>query len=315
MWDVIEKYLENRASATRKAYKYSIAEWCRHLHAAPFGDLAWEKFTKATAADAESFMQALSRRRGMDYGGRREASANTLRLRATLLKRTYGVYVATGRLNFNPFALIEVRVKRGSLKRQSALVPFEAVENLVRGPSASTPDGARDRAFLSLLFGAGLRISEARALIIDDIRINDDGLLYLRLRNTKSAFEETQVVAPWAANHVAKLVSRRRLEGAEANDPFLCRYRNEGRRRVPVGRLVNVKTLARWFEKWRDFLGLDRGVTSHSGRVTAISKLLAQGYSPSQVREFSRHVDVRMVELYDRRRRGIEENCGMELKF
>lgn len=192
-------------------------------------------------------------------------------------------------------------------------MPFESVPEFVRSPSAATSDGIRDRAYFALLFGAGLRISEAQRIRLEDVEVSPDGFLLIRLHDTKGADEETQVVAPWAAELVSKLVSKRKLEGADYSDYLLVRYRGQERR--PTIGTVPMKTLYSWFRKWRDVCALPKNITPHSGRVTAISKLLAQGYEPHEVQEFSRHSDARMVLLYDRRRKGAKENCGLNLKF
>lgn len=168
-------------------------------------------------------------------------------------------------------------------------------------------------ASLALLFGAGLRISEAQRIKLGDVQVSPDGYLFIRLRDTKGAAEESQLVAPWAAELVSKLVARRKGEGANNIDFLLVRYRRVPRRQIPG--IVPIKTLYTWFCRWRDLCELPANVTPHSGRVTAISKLLAQGYRPHEVQEFSRHSDVRMVLHYDRRRKGTEENCGLNLKF
>jgi hypothetical protein len=48
---------------------------------------------------------------------------------------------------------------------------------------------------------------------------------------------------------------------------------------------------------------------------TAISKLLSDGISHREVQEFSRHSSVQMVELYDKRRIGVEDNPGKKLEY
>jgi integrase len=56
-------------------------------------------------------------------------------------------------------------------------------------------------------------------------------------------------------------------------------------------------------------------VSPHSARATAITKLLADGLPHRLVQEFSRHSSIQMVELYDKRRVGVEDNPGAKLKF
>lgn len=313
MWNLIDTYLQNRAQNTQIAYNFALRDWCGYLKAKPYTREAWRRVIRATPKDAEGYVGEISQRTGMDYGGKTTLAPNTVRLRVAVLRRVYSILVQCGKVKSNPFVFTDVRLRKGALKRQAAIVDFEIVPEFVRAPDAASQDGVRDRAFFALLFGAGLRISEVRNLRCGDVLVSPDGYLILRLIDTKTADEETQIVSPWAAELVSKLVSRRRNEGATEGDYLVVGYRGE-RRTPQIGR-VTLKTLYRWFTKWRRICGLPPNVTPHSGRVTAVSKLLAEGYKPREVQEFSRHSDIRMVHLYDRRRRGAEENCGVNLKY
>ncbi|HRJ27163.1 MAG TPA: tyrosine-type recombinase/integrase [Fimbriimonadaceae bacterium] len=51
-------------------------------------------------------------------------------------------------------------------------LPLEVVREMMQQTELSSPSGLRDRAFLELLFGAGLRVSEAIGLRMDDLRLD-----------------------------------------------------------------------------------------------------------------------------------------------
>ena len=54
---------------------------------------------------------------------------------------------------------------------------------------------------------------------------------------------------------------------------------------------------------------------AHSARATAITRLLAEGIPHREVQEFSRHASIQMVELYDKRRIGVDKNPGRGLDY
>src|SRR6266487_4629962 len=54
-------------------------------------------------------------------------------------------------------------------RRLPEVLSFEEVERLLHAPDTSRPRGRRDRAMLSLMYAAGLRVSELCALKVDDL--------------------------------------------------------------------------------------------------------------------------------------------------
>src|SRR6185436_12992355 len=54
-------------------------------------------------------------------------------------------------------------------RRLPAVLSFEEVTRLLAAPDASRPRGLRDRAMLSVMYAAGLRVSELCALRLGDL--------------------------------------------------------------------------------------------------------------------------------------------------
>jgi len=79
----------------------------------------------------------------------------------------FGDYlIQQGKLRTNTFR--RIRAPRTPSHLPEVLTRTE-VETLLNAPEASTPRGQRDRALLEVLYGAGLRVSEAAGLDVQDV--------------------------------------------------------------------------------------------------------------------------------------------------
>lgn len=66
-------------------------------------------------------------------------------------------------------------------------LPLEALEKLLAVPDLATPKGLRDRAMLELIYGAGLRVSEACELAMEEIDL-DAGALRVTGKRGKTRY-------------------------------------------------------------------------------------------------------------------------------
>jgi integrase/recombinase XerC len=152
----------------------------------------------AYARDIEGFASSVEKRRGraavvhdLDV---REVRAHLAELHGELAASSIGRKLSALRtfaefcrreqlLEENAVALIR-RPKVG--RALPVALPVEDIGALIDAPQRLGPVGLRDRALLEVLYGAGLRVSEAVALDLDDLR--DDGPssgLTLRVRSGK----------------------------------------------------------------------------------------------------------------------------------
>lgn len=97
-----------------------------------------------------------------------------------------------------------VLVRRPKLGRKLPVaLPVEDVGAMIDEPQRDGPIGARDRALLEVLYGAGLRVSEAVALELDDLRWEPgDRGLTVRVRHGKGGKER---VVPLGSRAAASL--------------------------------------------------------------------------------------------------------------
>lgn len=165
--------------------------------------------------------------------------------------------------------------KRKIPERRAPVLSDEQIMSLYDTIGTSSPRALQYRALISLLFYAGLRISEAINLEWCDIIKGEPCLLVLR--DTKTSNYHEHAVPDWI---VDDLLALRSLGGADR--PFT----------------IHVNTAHAALKRYADRAGI-KGFSSHSGRRTAITRLLDMGYSHREVQIFSRHTTVKMVERYD----------------
>ena len=188
------------------------------------------------------------------------------------------------------------------------------VEKILHSPDIRTKKGLRDSAILSALFGGGLRRSEVASLRVADVRHTSSGNTYLYLRSTKAKKDAEAAIPDWAAQRILEYQSIRLKDGAMEGDYLFVSYRGQAGN-SPTNEPISHSGIYRLFKKYCMMAGVKGHLSPHSARATAITKLLADGVPHRLVQQFSRHSSVQMVEVYDKRRIGIDENPGVRLKY
>ncbi len=218
-----------------------------------------------------------------------------------------------GYMQANPFisALHLLGKAEAGEKRQTEALTTEQVKKLMAG-QADTQEGRRNLTLISLLFGAGLRISEALALTLGDICQTEEGLSFLKLRHTKAQKPQQHALQGWVGEGVQALKHQRLSEGAGAGMALITPYYSNG---TAYQTPATYSAFLRWWKKWIRAAGLPATCTSHWGRATSITKLLSMGLDYRSVQEFSRHSTTRLVEMYDKRRFKLEDMPQKDLKY
>ncbi len=348
LWIRINAFLLQKSTNTQITYASVVTEWCNFLGAEAGTPKAATLFLAATDLHATAYLQWLNRRpgetprmlkgaskpvmstqralsksrmadtRSQKRDGLQSTLANaTIAKKFAALRRIYRMAIATDLgVTKNPFDVDRVPPpsKQAGQKRPTEMVKFELVKEILELPDQNTPKGLRDRAILALLFGGGLRRSEVCGLRIGDVRRTQKGTVFLQLRATKAKKDAHQAIPAWAAKSVQALIQQRVKEGASAGDYLIIGYRGQGGK-SPSPDPISDNGLYRLFKSYCMRGGAGSSATPHSARATAITKLLSDGIPHREVQEFSRHSSIAMVELYDKRRIGVDENPGKELDY
>ena len=240
--------------------------------------------SKATPEELERYVAEL-RARGL--------AATTIARRLAAVRSFFSHQVLIGAREDNPAA--EIGLPRRARRLPRTLSPGEA-ERLVEAANGVTPRDLRDRALVELLYGAGLRVSEAVGLERNGVDLEE------RLVRSvgKGGKERVVPLGRSAADALRRYLSRGR--------PFLDkRHRPELFLNAQGGGLTRAGAfliLRRLAEK----AGLDpRRIHPHLLRHSFATHLLEGGADLRSVQEMLGHADLATTELYthvtDRRRR------------
>jgi integrase/recombinase XerD len=247
---------------------------------------AWsgKPFARIKTIDVERYLAEL-RAAGL--------ASTTIARRAASLRSFFRHQVLIGARPDNPAA--EVGLPRRARRLPRTLSPGE-VERLVEAANGTTPRALRDRALVELLYGAGLRVSEAVTLERGGIDL--DGRL---VRVTGKGDKERIVpIGRQAVDALRRYLSRGRpfLDRRHRPDLFL---NAQGGALTRAGAFLILRRLA-------DQAGLDPArVHPHLLRHSFATHLLEGGADLRSVQEMLGHADLATTELYthvsDRRRK------------
>jgi integrase/recombinase XerD len=264
-----------RAPRTVDAYRRDLADLAAFLGETP---------ATASSEQIEAWLA--------DLRGRGQAPSSIAR-RAAAARSFYRHLVALGVRSDNPAAEVDLPRRRARLPRSLSL---SEVERLIDSANGVSPRALRDRALLELLYGAGLRVSEAVGL--------ERGAVDLRNRLVrcvgKGDKERVVPLGSQAAEALRRYLARGRpfLDRRHRGELFL---NAQGGALTRAGAFLILRRLA-------GKAGLDPArVHPHLLRHSFATHLLEGGADLRSVQEMLGHADLSTTELYthvsDRRRR------------
>ena len=273
-WIRYKSSISNSASNTVVAYQRDVQGFLDFLSAHLGEKVILENLRSASIREMRSWM-ASERRNGV--------SSRTLARRLSAVK---GFFAWIGeRDGFDPASLMSVRApkfQRGLPRPVSPQSAIDIIENVENG-SAKPWVKARDSAVLALLYGCGLRVSEALALewschpLPDSLRILGKG--------GKERIVPTLPAAREAVTAYAKLCPF-------ARDPDKPMFR--GIR----GGVLNQRTVRAIMESARNSLGLPASATPHALRHSFASHLLRSSGDLRAIQELLGHSSLSTTQTY-----------------
>jgi site-specific recombinase XerD len=173
------------------------------------------------------------------------------------------------------------RMKR--IKTMPVLPPHDAILKLL-----DAPENLKHRAILSLLYGSGLRASEAANLRIRDINGTD---MTVRVQDAKHGTNRYTILAQTTQLILREYFKAQILPHGYSLDDWLFPGQ------IP-GEHINVRSIKNMFTRFRDRYGLDHRISAHTLRHCFATHCLELGISIAHIQEMLGHKDIKSTLIY-----------------
>jgi integrase/recombinase XerC len=274
----IERFLsyletERRASPhTSKAYRVDLEQYAAHLAA------SGEPLVPSSPGSIRRFLSAAAG----------QAGAVSLARKLSALRSLYRFLIREGIASANPARGVATpRLP----KRLAEVLPEQEVAALVEAPRLATPLERRDRAFLELLYGSGLRVSELTGLDLGDVDLGAGLVRVLGKRRKERIVPFGRPAADAIRRYLdeARPVLAAGAERARAGAALFLNHRG--------GRLTS-RSVARRLEGWTRKAGLPRHVHPHVLRHCFATHLLGNGADLRGIQELLGHASLSTTQRY-----------------
>ncbi|PWE32158.1 recombinase XerC [Maritimibacter sp. 55A14] len=278
--DLLEAWLtglrgvEGMAENTVEAYRADVTSCLSFLSLHLGGETGTGPLCRITQADMRAWM-AHERRRGL--------SARSLARALSAVKNFYRWWAE--REEFEPTAVLAARAPRFQAKLPRPL-PEQAARDMIETVGSQARSdwiAARDMAVLTLLYGCGLRISEALSLTRGAVPLGE--VLRIRGKGGKERVVPVIDAARRAVDRYAALCPFERAPG----DPLFLGAR---------GGALGPRAVAKAMETARMQLGLPATATPHAMRHSFATHLLAAGGDLRAIQELLGHASLSSTQAY-----------------
>ncbi|MEZ5163140.1 MAG: tyrosine-type recombinase/integrase [Fimbriimonadaceae bacterium] len=171
-------------------------------------------------------------------------------------------------------------------KRLPKALSVDDLLKLLDAPDLSTPVGVRDRTLMELVYGTGLRVSEATNLRTDEVDMDAAAFRVKRKRGKIRFVPIPMHTAPWLERYVNE--ARPQLAKRANAYVFL------GARGGPLSR----QSAYNIFEQYRRQAGLRQAVSPHTLRHTYAVHLVRGGADLRAVQELLGHSSISTTQIY-----------------
>ncbi len=211
-------------------------------------------------------------------------SPATIRREVSAVRTYFGFLIGEGRVTQDPSDRLESPQR---WRRLPETLSVQDVDAMLAAPSVDEPLAWRDRAFLELAYGAGLRVSELCGLGLTDLLLNE-GLVRVFGKGGK---ERLVPIGRGVIGAVSTYLHtlRPRLDRGKSGGRVLLNARGE-----PLSRVGAWGIVKRCVRR----AGITKRVTPHTLRHSFATHLLEGGADLRAVQEMLGHADLSTTQIY-----------------
>jgi integrase/recombinase XerD len=267
------------ARNTLDAYRTDLLQFGAFLAARRIGA------TEVTRADVSDFLADLATG-GRDAEGNERApcSPATISRKTACLRSFYRHLRREELIDVDPTATVDAPAKSRKLPQ---VLSYAEVTKLLESASGGDPIELRDRALLELMYGCGLRASEAVGLELTDIDLRR-AFVRPHGKGSKERIVPLGSAAAAAVNRYLRS-GRPELVGTKPERKLFVNFRGGPLTRQGLYKIIQRHAKA---------AGLEGKMSPHTLRHTFATHLLSGGCDLRSVQEMLGHADVSTTQLY-----------------
>ncbi len=253
----------------RRMSPNTVASYCHDVEA--FLNSNGAATSSVTASDIESYLGSIK--------VSKRSSARIL----SALRSFFDWCVQEGQTKDNPAALVD-SPKLG--KYLPAVLSVDEVSAIMDSVDLKAPAGKRDRAILEVLYGCGLRVSEAASLRISKINF-EDGFVDVIGKGDK---QRLVPLGEMAADAIRAYLEDRPLPYSRAQEDIL--FLNK------FGKPLSRVSIFNMVKKQAMIAGIHKEISPHTFRHSFATHLIENGADLRIVQEMLGHESILTTEIY-----------------
>ena len=253
----------------RRMSPNTVASYCHDVEA--FLNSNGAATSSVTASDIESYLGSIK--------VSKRSSARIL----SALRSFFDWCVQEGQTKDNPAALVD-SPKLG--KYLPAVLSVDEVSAIMDSVDLKAPAGNRDRAILEVLYGCGLRVSEAASLRISKINF-EDGFVDVIGKGDK---QRLVPLGEMAADAIRAYLEDRPLPYSRAQEDIL--FLNK------FGKPLSRVSIFNMVKKQAMIAGIHKEISPHTFRHSFATHLIENGADLRIVQEMLGHESILTTEIY-----------------
>jgi site-specific recombinase XerD len=305
-FEIAEEFFLNFTSEnTRNSYRRDLKQ---------FLEFVQQHFPEINSFDDIGVDHILTYRNSlMQAGGQKgdSASNKTIARKLAALSSLFKHMVGRNQVKTNP--LLSIKRPRPDARRPTQALSAENVEKILDLAYQNKSSGPLHYFLLVAFFTTGLRKSELLFRKFGDIKKHSDFyVLEYEGKGSKRGQKRLHPLFLEAYEAYRDWMIEREREVGDMD--WLFQPSKNPSDPKNVNKPLNPKTINEILSSYAKKLGLGR-VTPHSARATFITRLLEQGIDLYDVSQEVQHTSVTTTQIYDKRRRNLEDSPVTKLKY